>query len=591
MPTGTLSIHSENILPIIKRWLYSEKDIFLRELISNSLDAIQKLKILQAQGIFQESTSYAIHITIDPIKKRVTISDNGIGMSSIEVEKYIAQIAFSGAEDFLQKYQTTNEKDQIIGHFGLGFYSSFMVSDTVEIQTKSYQKEEKGVFWSSSGGSTYTLEEGVRQERGTDIILHLSSESLEYLEISKLREMIRRYFLFSPIPIHLNGTQINTEEPLWMKSPKDCTDKEYHNLYHQLYPMEKDPIFWVHLNIDYPFHLQGILYFAPIEQSYIQKKGIQLYCNRVFVSDNCSDFLPEHLLLLKGIIDSPDIPLNVSRSSLQVDKTVRQLSLHISKKITDRLTQLHEANADTFFTSWKDIEVLIKWGILQEEKFYDRAKDLLFWKTTKEVWTTIEKHLEKSQEKKIFYTHLDKSNLLSLYENKEVFFAHPYLDIPIFAYLEKKQEISFQRVDGDISTFIDTSKEKSLLDTEGKSEQSRIEEFFRKALSMEVEARSLTSEEMPSLVIFPEEERRYRDYMRVSDKEGSLVRSRFIVNTNHKLVMNIFLMSKKEPVFAEELAKQLYATTLLSQKEFDLFKPEEFTKSSFKTLEKLTSML
>jgi molecular chaperone HtpG len=511
-------------------------------------------------------------------------------MTASEVEKYIAQIAFSGAEDFVQKYQTSNEKDQIIGHFGLGFYSSFMVADTVDITTKSYLPE-KGAFWSSSGGSTYTLEESSKQERGTDIVLHLSSESSEYLEMPKIQEMISRYFQFSPIPIYLNGTQINNAEPLWVKNPKDCTDAEYLKFYQQLYPLSKDPVFWVHLNIDYPFHLQGILYFAPVEPTYTQKKSIHLYCNRVFVSDNCSDFLPEHLLLLKGIIESPDIPLNVSRSSLQVDKTVRQLSLHISKKLTDRLSHIHASTPDVFFASWKDIEILLKWGILQEEKFYDRAKDLLFWKTTQDTWTTIEKYLEKSSDKKIYYTHTDKSSLLSLYESKEVFVAHPYLDVPIFSFLEKKQELSFQRIDGDISSFIDKSKEKSLLDAEGISEQSRIETFFQKALSLNVEAKSLTSSETPSLLLFPEEARRFRDYLRVSDKETLPVTSTFIVNTNHKLVESIYHLSKKDPDLATELSKQLYTITLLSQKEFDLFDSEAFTKSSYKTLEKLTSLL
>jgi molecular chaperone HtpG len=338
MTEGTLKINTEKLLPIIKKWLYSDKEIFLRELVSNACDALSKLKILREQGEIEFSDDeLKIDIRLDAEAKTLTISDTGIGMTAEEVEKYIAQLAFSGAEDFLSKYEGSEEKNQVIGHFGLGFYSAYMVSSKVEIDTLSYQERAEPAHWVCDGTSSYTLDKGTRAERGTTITLHIEDE--DFLEEARIASLLSRYCAFLPYPIHLEGEHINHKDPLWLKSPADCTEEEYLEFYRQLHPMEPEPIFWVHLNVDYPFHLKGILYFPHIHNRFdFQKKPVKLFCNRVFVSDNCSDLIPEYLSIMRGAIDSPDIPLNVSRSYLQMDKTVRSLSNHIAKKVADRLS-------------------------------------------------------------------------------------------------------------------------------------------------------------------------------------------------------------------------------------------------------------
>ena len=352
---GKLKIHSENILPIIKKWLYSDKDIFVRELVSNSCDAISKLRKLTNDA----NETWRIDIKIDKENRTLTFSDNGLGMNHDEVETYISQIAFSGAEEFIQKYQSDKEEDQIIGHFGLGFYSAYMVAQNVEIQTLSHKDGADPMHWSCDGSVDYTLEKGSRETRGTDVVLHLSKEEDEYLDDTRLRQILHHYCSFLPYPIFLNDKQINEKPPLWMKPASECTEQEYLDFYRHLFPMEPDPLFWVHLNVDFPFNLKGILYFPKLAQDgELKKETIQLFCNRVFVSDNCRDLLPEYLTILRGAIDSPDIPLNVSRSYLQMDRTVRQLGSHISKKITDRLAALYRSEKEKFLTYWEDIELI-----------------------------------------------------------------------------------------------------------------------------------------------------------------------------------------------------------------------------------------
>ena len=377
MRQNNLSIHSENILPIIKKWLYSDKDIFLRELVSNACDALNKVRI-----ILGDVGEFKVSISIDAKGRTITVADTGIGMSEEEVEKYIAQIAFSGAEEFVEKYKSQTEKDPIIGHFGLGFYSAYMVAAKVEIDTLSYLPDAKPVFWSCDGSSSYSIGAGKRESRGTQITLQIDEQSSEYLEESKLRELLHRHCSFMPFPIDLNGKALGNQEPLWLKSPNECTEKEYLTFYRQLFPTDPEPIFWIHLNVDYPFHLQGILYFPKIHRKFdTNESAIKLFCNRVFVSDNCKDILPDFLMILRGAIDSPDIPLNVSRSYLQVDKNVRQLSSHISKKVSDKLNQLYKTDREKYIASWPDIEMIVKLGLLQDEKFYDKIKDILIWKT------------------------------------------------------------------------------------------------------------------------------------------------------------------------------------------------------------------
>ena len=456
----SLSIHSENILPIIKRWLYSDKDIFIRELVSNACDAIHKVKVLRDHGeAAATDEEFRIDIKINKEKRTLTFTDNGIGMNAEEVEKYIAQIAFSSAEEFLEKYKTNKEGDQIIGHFGLGFYSAYMAAEHVEIQTLSYRQGSEPVFWSCDGSSEYTLEKGNREARGTEITLFIDKDSDEFLDENRLKEILRHYCAFLPYPIFLEGQQINTHFPLWIKSPAECTEKDYLDFYHYLYPFKEDPLFWVHLNVDYPFHLKGILFFPKIQQDFdFNKNTVRLYCNRVFVSDNCKDVIPHYLMALQGVIDSPDIPLNVSRSYLQMDRTVRQLSSHISKKVSDSLSMLYRTNKEKYYKCWEDISVLIKLGAIEDEKFYERIKDILIWKVVDDGWTTLDEYLERNREKtkeKILYTKDEKhlSHFIDLYKkrNIEVLSFNSNVDSYLIHYLEPKiAPVQFQRIDAGV---------------------------------------------------------------------------------------------------------------------------------------------
>lgn len=605
MSKGTLKIHSENILPIIKQWLYSDKDIFLRELVSNSCDALAKLKILREQSLYQfNDDELKIDINIDKDKKTLTISDTGIGMTSDEVEKYIAQLAFSGAEEFVNKYSSSSEKDQIIGHFGLGFYSSFMVSKVVEINTLSYLSDAKSAFWSCDGSSEYTLEEGSQQNRGTTITLFIDPESEEFLEESKLREILEKYCSFLPYPIYLNSKRVNDQEALWIKSPSECKEEDYLKLYRHLYPMQPDPIFWIHLNVDYPFNLKGILFFPKINRNIDFKQShIHLYCNRVFVSDNCKDLMPDFLMILKGVLDSPDIPLNVSRSYLQMDKTVRALANHISKKVVDKLSSLFSQDFEKYTKCWEDIETILKLGILQDDKFYERAKNLLIWESSKEHFTTLKDYLELAKtkhENTIFYT-FDKdhsSHFLEMYKEKEIeiIFAHSYLDTPLMSYIESKEpSLKFKRIDSAAhENILDTSKEKTLLNEQGKTEATLISETFKKLLSLDnldVEAKSLSSESVLGFVAFEETQRRMRDYLSIAQKDQVEFPQKrtLILNTNSKLIHAIYLLANKDENLAKDLSFQVYDLALLQQKEL---KPEsfpEFVKRSSLLLQELAT--
>jgi molecular chaperone HtpG len=579
MTQGTLKIHSENILPIIKKWLYSDRDIFLRELVSNACDAMSKLKILrdQSETTFVDN-ELRIDMKIDKENKTLTISDTGLGMSAEEVEKYIAQLAFSGAEEFMSKYEGKSESDQIIGHFGLGFYSAFMVSEKVTIDTLSYREGAKAAFWTCDGSSDYTMEEGKRETRGTTIVLHISDE--EFLEETKISEILKKYCSFLPFPIYLGEKRINEKEPLWMKNPADCTDEEYLEFYRHLHPFEPDPIFWVHLNVDYPFNLKGILYFPKLNKRFdFNKNTLELYCNRVFVSDNCKDLIPDFLTVLRGVIDSPDIPLNVSRSYLQMDRTVRQLSTHIAKKVADKLAALEK---EKFTETWPDIEMIVKLGVLQDEKFYDRVKSQLIWKNTSSEWTNIEDYLDRNKEKaenKVFYMAQVKAddNFLQMYREKgiEILQMDSHLDTPIISFLEQKVEnLKFQRLDGALDDLIlDADREKSTLDSDGKSLSAKTAENIKSLLDreqVEVEAKSLSSNTLPAFVLFDEQARRMRDTLALSqqDMPGDFLKKRtFVVNTNSPLIAAI--EKHKDRDLAKKLVCHLYDLSLLSQNELE----------------------
>lgn len=606
---GQLKIHTQNILPIIKKWLYSDKEIFVRELVSNATDALQKLKRLCDLKEAENDAELRIDITVDKEKKLLKISDTGIGMNCEEVEKYIAQVAFSGAEEFAEKYQTASDADPIIGHFGLGFYSSYMVAKLVEIQTKSYRKEEKGALWVCDGGVDYTLEQTEKETRGTEITLHIDAESEEFLEEVRIRTILEKYCSFLPYPIYLNGSLINASEPLWLKSPSQCTDDEYLNFYRKLYPMDPDPVFWVHLTVDYPFNLKAILYFPKITRRFDwQNNQMRLFSNRVYVADSCKEIIPDFMQALRGAIDSPDIPLNVSRSTLQMDKTVRQLATHLTKKIADRLTSLSSMDRPKYEQIWKEIELIVKLGILQEDKFAEKMEgQLLFYKlSSKESSATLlQEYLDLHKDKhpiKFYYAteeHIS-SSFLDLYQSKgiEIFAAGGPVDSAIMGYLERKHSsLKFQRIDGAIDdAILDPSKEKGLLDSEGRSEAFNVAQFFSNQLKeegYEVEAKSLSSSELPGFVVVDEEERRFKEYFALTNPDMPVGRDakKLVVNTNNGLVNAIYGLKESNPTLAKDLVKTLLDLSLLSQKELKAQEMPNFVDRCTKLLEKLSSTI
>lgn len=609
MEKGSLQIHSENILPIIKKWLYSDRDVFARELVSNACDAIQKTKVLRDQNeVDVKDQDFRIDVKIDKDTRTLTFSDNGIGMDAEEVKKYIAQIAFSGAKEFLSKYQSNNEQDQMIGHFGLGFYSAYMVADLVEINTLSYKPGAEPVLWRCDGSSDYEMNRGTRQTRGTDVILFIGKEHEECLDTSYMEKILRHYCSFLPYPVYLNEKKINEHTPLWIKPPSECTQDDYLQFYRYLYPVEAEPLFWVHLNVDYPFRLQGILYFPKIQRDFDpNKSSVSLYCNRVFVSDNCKDIIPNYLMVLKGVIDSPDIPLNVSRSYLQMDRTVRQLASHISKKVTDSLSTLYKTDLERFLKVWPDVSLVVKLGILEDEKFYERAKDFLIWKDTDQNWTTLQEYLERNRDKtqdKVFYTIDEKhgGHVLQVYREKgiEILCANSPLDPYLMQFLENKlSPVTFQRIDAEIhDNLVDKSREKTVLDAEGKTEAVKLADFVRAKLNnnlIEVEAKSLSTDSLPGFILMDEKQRRMRDYLlRLSPEERGQQMSffgkrKFVVNTNNALMEAIRKLDHRNPDLAKELVQEVYELALLSQREIDPHDLNEFVTRTNRILEALAS--
>ena len=603
MTNGKLKIHTENILPIIKKWLYTEREIFLRELVSNACDAITKARRLRdAKEATFKDDEMRIDITIDHENKSITITDTGIGMSAEEVEKYIAQVAFSSAEEFVEKYKTEGQQDPIIGHFGLGFFSSYMVAKKVTIDTLSIRKESTPVRWECDGNVDYTLATGARAAHGTAITLHLDNDATEYLEETKLKSLLTNYCSYLPYPIHLGEHLINDKEPLWLSSPSKTDDKDYLAFYRDLHPFDPNPIFWIHLNVDYPFHLQGILYFPKVTTRIDWSKNhIKLFSNRVFVADNCKDILPDYLTMLRGAIDSPDIPLNVSRSTLQVDTTVRKLSTHIASKVASRLTTLHQSDPKKYQEIWPDIELIVKLGALQDDKFYEKVKPALIFKTLSGEYLNLEEYLEKHTGDKIFYTsdeHLPKQ-LLDLYTNQgiEILLATSPVDSALMNHFEQKLSgKTFQRLDGALDdTLLDSSKENTLLDPEGKTQSAQIASYIKSALNqdnLEVEAKSLASDSLPSLLIIDENMRRLRDHMALTGQSvppSISAKQTFVLNTNSKLVQSIYKLKDSDPDLAQELIHQLYDLALLTQKEFDPSTLTTFITRTTTLLEKLTT--
>ena len=578
---GTLNIHSENILPIIKKWLYSEKEIFLRELVSNAQDAIQKKIILEGRGeVPKASSEHRVDVEIDANNKKLIFKDTGIGLTADEAEKYLAQIAFSGAEEFIKTYQLN---DTFIGHFGLGFFSAFMVADKVEVVSLSSIQGAQAIRFTSDGSSSYTITDAERSTHGTDVILSINKENEEFLDPAKVRACLEKFCAFLPYPLYFQDQKININEPLWQKRPQECTDEEYKHFYRTLYPFESDPLFWIHLNVDYPFHVQGILYFPKISPSFDWKKEhIRLFCNRVFVSDDCKDILPEHLTIMRGIIDSADIPLNVSRSHLQVDKTVRQLSSHISKKVFDALRSLLRSDRPRYEAAWEAIAPVLKLSILQEEKNLEQAKQLLLFPTVDGKKMLLEE-LTCGEKKTLFYCDMghEKGHLAQAFQEKgePILLITSPLDLPLMARLEEKQVASFKRLDAVAhETLFDPNREKTILDESGKTEGSHIASFFKQALlspEIEVIAKSLSSNTLPAILSLSEEERRLRDYMtKVLAQEAHIKpKVTLVLNTNSPLIEAIYKAREKEPQLAQEMAQGLYEMTKLASHEL---KAEEF---------------
>ncbi len=491
---GKISIHTENIFPIIKKWLYSEHDIFLRELISNSVDALNKRKAVDPDV---KEEDLKIQIKLNEKKKTIQVIDSGIGMNATEIKKYINQIAFSGAEDFVEKYK--DKQSSIIGHFGLGFYSSFMVSKKVTIDSLSYKKNSKPAYWECEGNPEYKTHAGKRKKIGTTVTVHLNEDNEEYAEEDKVKELIETYSNFMPFSIYLNKEKepINQKEALWLRKPNDVTDKEYKEFYKELFHDHQDPLFWIHLNVDFPFNLKGILYFPKISNQIDMNKGkVKLFCSNVFVADDLKGIIPEFLLLLRGGIDIPEIPLNVSRSFLQEDKQVKKISKFIIKKVSDSLREIYKEDRKKYEGFWEEINQFIKYGILTNDKFSDAMRDLVIFKTTNDDYITIEEYKKrnKSKEKsaKIYYAQSEDTQVSYLNMMKEqgieVIFSNSALDNHLFQHLEMKGDnISFVRIDSEINDNL-VEKSKEVVDEENKTISEKIQEIFNKRLNDKIEA-------------------------------------------------------------------------------------------------------
>lgn len=525
MAKGKISVHTDNLLPIIKKWLYSDSDIFMRELISNAQDAIMKLKKLNALGQTDIDDKYEIKVTVDKENSIITVEDNGIGMTEQEVEKYINQVAFSGAEEFIKKYEDQkDEGSRIIGHFGLGFYSAFMAASTVEIDTLSYTDGAKAVHWVSDGGAEYEISDSDRSERGTLITLHISDDSKEFLETYKLREVLNKYCGFLPVEIYLIDksdkeekelTPINDTNPLWLKNPSECSDEDYKSFYHKVFFDMNDPLFWIHLNVDYPFNLKGILYFPKLNHEFQTIEGqIKLYNNQVFIADNIKEVIPEYLMLLKGVIDCPDLPLNVSRSFLQNDGYVSKVSAHITKKVADKLCSLFKQNRDEFAGYWDDINPFIKYGCMRDDKFYDRVKDIILFKNLDGTYVSL-KELTDAGKKEVFYvTDADaQAQYIELlkHEGEQPVMLDNMIDNHFASFLEYKiSDIKFKRVDSFVA---DSLKDKDGSDEE--TEKTLSELYTPYAGGAKISVEKLKSDSICAMYILSEEARRMEEMQKM----------------------------------------------------------------------------
>ncbi|MGE5107353.1 MAG: molecular chaperone HtpG [Sphingobacteriales bacterium] len=585
MQKGSIRVQTENIFPIIKKFLYSDHEIFLRELISNAVDATQKLKTLSSIGEAKgDLGELRIDVKLDVAAKTVTISDKGLGMDAEEVEKYINQVAFSGAEEFVKKYQGQNE-NSIIGKFGLGFYSSFMVSDKVEVITRSFKEDAKAVRWECDGSPEYLLEEAEKEIRGTDIVLHINDDSKEFLEADRLNNMLNKFCRFLPVPIFFEEKQVNNTSPAWTKKPSELTNEDYQNFYKELYPFNETPLFWIHLNVDYPFNLTGILYFPKIKQSYeIQKDKIQLYCNQVFVTDEVKDIVPEFLMLLQGVIDSPDIPLNVSRSYLQGDPNVKKINAHITKKVADKLEEIFNKERSSFEEKWESLGLFVKYGMMTDDKFLEKANKFHIMESagekkfyTLDEYRTATEALQKNKDGKlvILYTTnpVQQNSYIKACKEKgyTVVKLETIVDAAFINQMEMKWEnVHFVRVDADV---VDNLIDKQELSSSvlNKDEEEKLKELFTlpaQELHITVEVKGLSADAAPVVATRPEFMRRMKDMAAVSGPMGSFYANMpdevtLTVNGNHPIYQN--LLSQTDRAKQEKVVHNLADLALLSQ--------------------------
>ncbi|MFD2999958.1 molecular chaperone HtpG [Pontibacter toksunensis] len=603
---GNISIHTENIFPIIKKFLYSDHEIFLRELVSNAVDATQKVKRLAAVGEYKgDLGELKVKVAVNKDERTITISDNGIGMTAEEIKKYINQIAFSGASEFVERFKdASGDKDQIIGQFGLGFYSAFMVADRVDIVTKSYQEGAEPARWTCDGSTEFSITDAQKEERGTDVILHIAPDSDEFLETARVRNILDKYCKFLPVPVEFEGEVINNPNPIWTKQPADLTDEDYKNFYKELYPFSEPPLFWIHLNVDYPFNLTGILYFPKIKNDFeIQRNKIQLYSRQVFITDEVKDVVPEFLMLLHGIIDSPDIPLNVSRSFLQADSSVKKINTYITKKVADKLNDIFKKDRETFEKNWNDINVFVKYGMLSDDKFYEKAKDFLLLQNTEGKYYTIEEYkalvqanqTNKSEQLVLLYTtDADKQHAFieaAQSRSYDVLKLDSVIDSHFIGMLEQKLEkTTLKRVDSEtIDKLVerDEAKESVLNDKEKEDLKTAYEQAINNQ-NMHVEVAPLSPDDAPVVITLPEFMRRMKDMSRTGGGGMMFMGDmpdtyNVTVNANHPLNQRVLNTNGDDQ---SAVARQAFDLALLSQNMLSGAALTTFVKRSFELMTK-----
>lgn len=618
---GSISINSENIMPIIKKWLYSDSDIFVREMVSNASDAITKYKRLVSMGEVQndDNAGYKIVVTVSKKEKTLKFSDNGIGMTAEEVKKYINQIAFSGAMDFIEKYKNkTDAENDIIGHFGLGFYSVFMVADKVVIDTLSYEEEAEAVRWSSDGGAEYKMEDSGKTTRGTDITISVSKDSKEFLDEYKIKQVLYKYCSFMPYEIYLVNADIkekddkstarkeepiNDVSPLWLKNPSDCTEENYKEFYHKVFTDFNDPLFWIHLNMDYPFRLKGILYFPKLKNDFGPNDGqIKLYNNQVFVADNIKEVIPEFLLLLKGMLDCPDLPLNVSRSYLQNDGYVNKISSHITKKVSDKLASLYKNERDNYNKYWDDIHPFIKYGCVRDEKFYEKVKDIIIFKTISGEYATLPEFLEKNREKspdKVFYVTDEKqqAQYIKMYKDgkMDAVILDSLIDTNFIQFLEMKNEkVKFSRIDADLS---ETMKDEHKSDAPNEDTIKKLTEIFnfaKESKKLEIKVENLKSADTPAIILLSENSRRMQDMTKIFGSMNMTpdmfpVEQTLVLNAKNNLIKRLVSLSEdesnKEDI--EMLSRHICDLALIANKQLEPGEMSEFIDRSSKLMVKI----